>query len=40
MPLNREMPLSLQRQISLLLLRAQESRDWEVLLDEYQLKLY
>lgn len=40
MPLNREMPSSLQRRISLLLLRMQESRDWEMLLNEYQLKLY
>jgi ABC-type amino acid transport substrate-binding protein len=40
MPLNQDMPFSLKRRISYLLLRLQETRDWEVLLNEYQLKLY
>jgi len=40
MPLNRDLPVSLRRQISSLLLRLQERRDWEVLLNEYQLKMY
>jgi len=40
MPLNRDMPFSLKRRISYLLLRLRETRDWEVLLNEYQLKLY
>ncbi|MDX1332606.1 MAG: ion channel, partial [Robiginitalea sp.] len=40
MPFNQHMPPSLKRRISYLLLRLQETRDWEVLLNEYQLKLY
>jgi len=40
MPLNRDLPFSLKRRISYLLLRNLESRDWEVLLNEYQLKVY
>lgn len=40
MPLNRELPLELQRRISTLLLRLQESRAWETLLQEFQLELY
>ena len=40
LPLNLDLPFSLRRQISYQLLRIQETRDWEAILDEYQLKLY
>ncbi|MEJ2583948.1 MAG: ion channel [Robiginitalea sp.] len=39
-PLNRDLPPSLEHQISYRMLRIQESRDWEVLLSEYKVKLY
>ncbi len=38
MPMNRQLPYELKDRISLLLIRIQESRDWELLRAEYQLE--
>ena len=38
MPLNHQLPSELKDRISLLLIRLQESRDWELLLGEFQLQ--